>query len=112
VSATASFFCEATGLPSGTKTVSVSWTVSSPVGQTTDVDLSSGANTISVPTGTTLVIIVPPTTNTQTLTLKGVTGDTGVQLKKTKPTILAWQTGSSFVLTAGASIAGVEISFL
>ncbi len=54
--------------------------------------------------------ILPPTGNTQTLTLKGVTGDTGVGLHLTDPTSVAL--ASSFTtccLTAGGTITGLRI---
>jgi len=77
------------------------------------VTLSSGANTITAPTGGSVpkgVTIIPPTNNDQTLTLKGVSGDTGIALHRTDPTSLALETGvSSFVLSAGGTITGVRI---
>lgn len=75
--------------------------------------LSSGANTITVPTSGTVptaVTIVPPTDNTTAITFKGVTGDTGVRLHDTDPTTIALHSGvASFCLTAGASITGVRL---
>lgn len=76
--------------------------------------LAAGANTITLPTDDTTVTgatIVPPSDNTQTLTLKGVTGDTGVSISPTDPTSIAFSTvpPASFVLTAGAEIAGLRI---
>jgi hypothetical protein len=77
------------------------------------VDLALGANTITPPTagGTTptSVTIIPPAGNAQTLTLKGVTGDTGVLLHKTDPTTIALGGTGTFVLTAGAIITGVRL---
>lgn len=78
------------------------------------VDLSSGANTITVPTaGSSIpsaVTIVPPEGNEQTLTLKGITGDTGIRLHDTDPTTIALdESVTSFVLTAGAAIEGVRL---
>lgn len=74
--------------------------------------LASGANTITVPSGGSTpvaVTIVPPAGNVQTLTLKGVTGDTGVGLHLTDPTTIALAASvSSFCLTAGAAITGVR----
>ena len=66
------------------------------------------------------MVIIPPVANTQTITLKGITGDTGVSLSKTKPSFLHWAVTAgagtagldSFVLTAGSTIAGVELTFL
>lgn len=98
------------GLPEGSDTVALSWALTDAIGDVLR-GLSSGANTVSVPTGTTLVIIIPPTTNTETITLKGVSGDTGRQISKTKPTILAWETGSDFVLTTSGAIATARVLF-
>lgn len=77
------------------------------------VTLASGANTITVPTGGATVTgctIIPPTGNTTNITLKGVTGDTGVQLHDSDPTSLAIDPGVvNFVLTAAAQITGVRL---
>lgn len=67
--------------------------------------LSSGANTITVPTGATAVTIIKDGENTTSLILKGVTGDTGVRLHATDPdTISLHSTQATFVLTAGAAM--------
>jgi hypothetical protein len=75
--------------------------------------LALGANTITVPTsGTTptAVTIVPPSDNTTSITLKGVTGDTGVRIHNTDPTTIALHSGvASFVLTAAAEVTGVRL---
>lgn len=82
-------------------------------GQADIVTLASGANTITVPTGgstPTGVTIIPPVGNTQSITLKGVTGDTGVRLHDTDPTSLGLDSSvTSFCLTAGAQIIGVRL---
>lgn len=76
--------------------------------------LSSGANTITVPTGgdtvPTSVTIVPPEANDSSITFKGISGDTGVRIHNTDPTTVALDDSvTSFVLTAGASINGVRL---
>src|SRR5271156_3644110 len=66
-----------------------------------------GANTINVPTGAIGVKIKPPPANTQSLILKGVTGDTGVRISPTAPTTWLFDPAalpSTFVLTAGGSV--------
>lgn len=74
--------------------------------------LSSGDNTITVPTGgttPTCCIIVPPTANSTSITLKGVSGDTGIRIHNTDPSAIALHsTVTSFVLTTGGSITGVR----
>lgn len=75
--------------------------------------LAIGANTITVPTAGTVptaVTIVPPTDNTTAVTLKGVTGDTGVRIHDTDPTTLALDDSvTTFCLTAAAQIVGVRL---
>lgn len=75
--------------------------------------LASGANTITVPTGgstPTAATIIPPADNANSITLKGVTGDTGIRLHNTDPsTIAIHSTVATFVLTAGATITGLRI---
>ena len=100
-----------------------SWSLTPPAGQRvvgtavaaeTIVSLSVGANTVSVPTGSTNAIIVPPNaafpqpnpSYSGTLTLKGVTGDTGVPISNTYLTYLPWDSSTaptSFVITATAT---------
>lgn len=61
---------------------------------------------VSVPTKAGGVVIQPPASNTQTITLKGVTGDTGVLLSKTAPTTLTFDTtppASIGILTGAGS---------
>ncbi len=82
-----------------------------------DVDifsLAAGPNTITLPTGGSTpkgATIVPPPTNTQTLTLKGVAGDTGIALHKTDPSTVTFDAPPpvSFVLTAGGTIDGLRV---
>jgi hypothetical protein len=78
------------------------------------VSLAPGANTITVPSDgvavPTAATIVFPSTNTNLVTLKGVTGDTGVKLHPTDPlTVSLDPTQTSFVLTAADTVAGVRI---
>lgn len=68
------------------------------------VGLIAGANTITVPSGSTGATIIPPSTNTETMTLKGVSGDTGIALALTSPTSIALATVTTFVITAGGVI--------
>lgn len=99
-----------TGSVTGTETIAAATNAASP-GQIQIVTLASGANTITVPTGgstPTAVTIQPPVGNVQTITLKGITGDTGVGLHLTDPfTVSLAAATSTFVLTAGAQIIGV-----
>jgi hypothetical protein len=83
------------------------------VPSTQEVHLSVGFNVISYPlggTGNSIAIIVPPnyawptpsTSYTGTLTLKGVTGDTGVPISNTYPTFISGAGESAIGITASA----------
>lgn len=73
-------------------------------GSSITTNLASGANTITVPTGATGVLIVPPASNAVTLTLKGVTGDTGIAVGLISPIFLSLNSVSTFVITAGSAV--------
>lgn len=99
------------GLQSGVFDFDV--TTTSSLGLPDFVTLASGANTITVPsTSYTHVLILPPSGNVQTLTLKGVSGDTGVALSVTKPVLLSLASVASFVITAGGTVTGVQVIWL
>lgn len=81
--------------------------------------LSSGANTISTSNCPALakaggVILIPPSGNTTSLTLKGVSGDTGIALSLTAPTMLTFATTppTSFVITTGGAITGFFLAWI
>lgn len=101
-----------TGDVVGTETITAATNAASPASVEIKT-LSSGANTITVPTGGSTVVactIVPPTGNTQTMILKGVTGDTGVGLHLTDQTAIALAAGTvNFVITAGGTITGLRL---
>lgn len=83
------------------------------------LDLISGANTISATNCPALaqcgaVVIAPPAGNIVTLTLKGVTGDTGIALSLSAPTLLQFATTppTSFVITTNNTITGMRLFWL
>ncbi len=103
-----------TGDVVGTETISAATNAASPA-QIQLLTLASGANTITVPTGGSTVtgcLISPPTGNTTSIILKGVTGDTGIRLHNTDPTSIAIDSSvATFVLTAGGTITGVRLFY-
>lgn len=101
------------GLPTGKRVFQASISSSAAVDHTVTVNLTAGTNTITVPSGTTAAVIIPPTTNTQTISLRGAAGDTGVALSRTKPTVLSFDTTvTSFILVAGGTINGLVVAFM
>jgi hypothetical protein len=83
------FIAQFTGGIAGERTVEVEWDLT---GNTTEVtaeqSLTQGANnTIPSPVGVfTLVVIYPPTNNTQAYKLKGNNADVGVECLPSEPT--------------------------
>lgn len=104
-----------TGNPGGARSFGpITITASAAVENDVTIALSSGNNTISIPSGTTLAIIsgpnaVSPTPNPAyggVLTLKGVSGDTGSVISASGPTLLCWAgttPPSSIVINATVS---------
>jgi hypothetical protein len=86
--------------------------ITSAVGLRHSVALGAGSTTVTVPTGSTYVLITPPTSNIQAITLKGVAGDTGVAIAKTKPTLLSLDTVTTFVLSCITGGFSVECTYL
>lgn len=79
------------------------------------VNLASGNNTITVPSGAHAVCIIPPSGNAVTIQLKGVNADTGVALAVNQWTWISFSEASppaTFVLTAGATLNGVELNWV
>lgn len=111
VTATRSQTITYTGDVVGTETVSAASNAASP-GSIEIKTLASGANTITVPTGgatVTACTILPPTGNATSITVKGVSGDTGIRVHNTDPTTIAIDSSvATFVLTTGAQITGVR----
>lgn len=112
VTATRSTTIVFSGDVAGTETLSAASNAASP-GSVTVQTLASGFNSVTVPstTGVTVVActVVPPTGNTTAITLKGITGDTGIRLHNTDPsTITIHSDVTAIGLTAGAQITGVR----
>lgn len=80
----------------------------------TFMDLASGPNTVTAPPIAdaipTALTIVPPTVNTVLITLKGVSGDTGIPLNLVDPTTIALNTTFvSLVLDAADDAGGFQL---
>lgn len=73
---------------------------------TQQINLASGFNSITVPSGVTGAYMLPPPANTQTLTLKGVTGDTGIAISPTAPCVIGFASSppATIGITAGGTV--------
>lgn len=84
------------------------------------INLISGANTINATVCPALataagMFILPPVGNGTTLTLKGVTGDTGIAIAFTgAPSFISFAATppTSFVLTANSTLTGLLLAFV
>lgn len=92
----------------GTEPLNAASNTASP-GAVQIIALSSGANTITVPTAVGYAVtgctIVPQAANVNALTLKGISGDTGIFLHLTDPTSIGIDPVHSptFVINAAAT---------
>lgn len=59
------------------------------------------------------VIVVPDSGVTGTLTLKGVTGDTGVQISSTYPSVITWgaTVPTTFGITGSAAAGNIQLIY-
>lgn len=94
-----------TGLAGGTFTISIAQlTNASATGPQSAYALSTGNNTVTIPTGAEGVIIEPRSGNTVALTYKDVGGATGIPMSLVKPYMASFGAGAtSFVLSAASS---------
>lgn len=68
---------------------------------------------VTVPAGVTGVRIVPPVTNTLTITVKGITGDTGMQISPNSPSCFNFTSVGSpaFGIAIGAGSGSCALLF-
>lgn len=88
--------------------------IAAPIGAVTSVVLANGANTILIPSGTSYICILPPSTNTIALLLKQTTGDAGLKMSKVNPTAFAVDPANndaSFVITAASATSGATLIY-
>lgn len=101
-----------TGLTSGTRAVDVSVPVGTGVDYTITASFPTGFTALVPPTGAVAALIIPPTANTNGITLKGVTGDTGIAISKTAPTLLGLFSAANFGLTIATGATVITIIYL
>jgi hypothetical protein len=77
----------------------------------TNVALVSGNNTITLPTGTQVVLIVPPAGSANAKTLKGVNGDTGIALNPALPTLLTVASSVTSIVINATSGETIQIAY-
>lgn len=107
------------GLSTGSRTIGpITLSSAAASGHVQQIVLQSGANTITLPTAVAPsgCIITLPSTNTAVVTLKGISGDTGIAIGKTTTTVLNWDSTAaptSFVLNSAATQTGLvtEITY-
>lgn len=83
-----------------------------PAGGPISVLLSTGDNTLTVPSGAVALLIVPPSDSVVVKKLKGVGGDTGVTIAPAAPTYLGLPASATEVLLNAASGETVTLEWL
>ncbi len=84
-----------------------------PFGITTSVSIVSGPNTVTVPSSARFVLLIPVSVTSSPFTLKGITGDSGVNISASQPTMLSFDSNvpASFVLTSSTTAGSVLVTF-
>jgi hypothetical protein len=101
-----------TGLPSGLKQIGPIITFNpTTIGFTQDLTTVSGNNTVTVPTGATGFILIPPAGNMTPIVLKGASGDTGVSLHLTDPSKISLASGQTTVILNVTGVITLEIEW-
>ena len=91
----------------GTGTFTVKTTITATAARLETVNLSSGDNTVTVPSGMSSVLVKPPAANTVVIKYGGTSG---TPVHKTRPKIYDVDTGTTtFVLNAASTVTGVEL---
>jgi hypothetical protein len=83
-----------------------------PAGGPISVALSSGDNTITVPSGAVSMMLIPPSTSTVVKKLKGIGGDTGFTVGPAALSMISLPTGTGTVLINAASSETISIHWL
>ena len=77
------------------------------------VDLATGFNELTVPAGATAVSIIPPSDTSKVMTLKGVTGDTGVKLLASEGArMIALDSSATLGLAVSSEVVGVQLIWM
>lgn len=71
-----------------------------------------GHNPLTIPAGTKWVLVVPPAGSTFVKTLKGVNGDTGVEVDNVNPGLIPVVAGSTTLVIDSTGVEILEVWFL
>lgn len=83
-----------------------------PMGGAIPTALTTGDNTIAVPTGAMWLLISPPTTSTVAKKIKGAAGDTGVLIGPAIVSLIAIASGQTSIILNAASGETVTLLWL
>jgi hypothetical protein len=110
--ARAIFQCHIDGLLPESQLIDAQWTITNAIGAISRVTLANGDNTITVPAGTTLIIMIPPVTSNFSKVQKGAGGDTGTGIQRTFPEVFPYASGNFIVNSAGLETLPTTFIFL
>jgi hypothetical protein len=101
------------GVLAESQPITAQWSIPSLVVYGQDaVTLANGDNTISVPTGTRLIIIIPPATVQFQKILKGAGGDTGTSIDRFLAVVHPYTSSTLIVNSAGLETVPHRFIFL
>jgi hypothetical protein len=87
------------------------WALTSGVYERRFVTLASGDNTLTVPTGAKILVVLPPTTNGSAIKVHSSSAASAWTLLPSQPSVLTLG-AAPYIVNAGASISGVQLIFL
>jgi hypothetical protein len=112
-SARAIFQAHVDGLFPESLPIDAQWAFLSGVGAVmSQVVMANGDNTIAVPAGTQLIIMIPPPDSVFTKTWKGAGGDAGVGFQRQSPMIFPYASGTLIIGSAGAETKATTFFFI
>jgi hypothetical protein len=97
---TATFLAQLRGADGGDRDVKVTWSVPAPKDSVQIVTLTQNTTTpISIPAGTTLIVVIPPTNNTQAIRVDDASGK---KIGQAIPTIIPAEGDTTLTLHLAA----------
>jgi hypothetical protein len=88
------------------------WTLPTAVLKRETLAWGPGDATLTVPTGTTLIVVNPPATTIATLIVKGAGADTGWRISSQVPTVLSIAGSQAWLIGASLAVTGIELTYL
>ena len=81
------------------------------IGSQTQASFNTGDNTLTIPTGTRVILLIPPTTNAATMKAgASLVSANGITLQAALPTVITWSAGA-VIINCSAGVSPVAIFY-